>query len=270
MYRAIVFAMDLSDEDRAALAADGSQSICVQYLSGAVSLLSAVRIGSAPVVVAALDQMSDDQLRLLGELTAQRPTRVVVRAMLSPRSARRIVRCCSFIPNVTVSLTKVDSIKHVLLRILDESIASSPWLNIALRVADVVDDGAFDIVMAAAALSDSRASVQQLADACGVAVRTLELRLQIAGTIPPKKLLGWTLALQTAWRISHLQWSPKKAAGVAGFTSARALANQVHRSTPIRMRELVRGAAFVEVLDSFAEAIKRAEPGRPAHDVGES
>ncbi len=104
-------------------------------------------------------------------------------------------------------------------------------------------------VRAAIVIGHRRTDIDDLARACGIAPRTLHLRLASSPTMTARQLLAWALVLHATWRLERLEWNIKRTAAAAGFTTRDAFANYVRRNVSVRPALLASRGAVVLVCE---------------------
>jgi hypothetical protein len=176
---------------------------------------------------------------------------LLVHAELGRANAEMITRLGRQAPDSRVSLegfdTLVDDIDAML---INPSETPADHVVISCTI-DGIDPSIRDIMLCAAIAGKRRIVVTELARGCQCSVRHVEARLHRAGVPGPRRLLGLSLSLHTAWRLEVLEWSAKKTAGAAGLESLAALGGYVQRHSGSRPRALRRAGAFDALLHHF-------------------
>jgi hypothetical protein len=126
------------------------------------------------------------------------------------------------------------------------------------RVVPLVPPDGGDILTAATMCGHRRLRVDEFAKAYGTPLRTIEYRLGRSGIVPPREVLGWMLALHSAWRLDILGWPPKRVAAAAGFSSTDRWASYIWTHVQARPLAILNGGGFEGLLDRGCRAIIRA------------
>ncbi len=205
---------------------------------------------------ATIQPVSDDVLRVSEYVP------LLLRVRLTAPVTREIARVSKVTSNVHISLRGIDSLEADVQRLLSDGTACIAEQSIIGKI-ERLHPRIRDIVVAAAVAGRRRVGVKDFASFCEMPVRTLEWRLQAANAPTARRLLGWMVALHTAWRMDGLGWPLKRAALAAGFSSPEALGNYIQRHAQMRPVVLCR-AGFGSVLDSFMQEVA------PARQVRES
>lgn len=112
------------------------------------------------------------------------------------------------------------------------------------------------LVAAVSVLGERRCSVGQLANFCGVSVRTLEWRLHRHALPTARNLLGWCLALHCTWKIQFLGWTLKQTSLDAGFSCTAAFCNYAQRHVGMSPGRISRTKGFHGLLADFVQRIR--------------
>ena len=112
-----------------------------------------------------------------------------------------------------------------------------------------------EILFEIAAIGRFRLLARQFAEMRAQPLRTLEMRASAANLPPISVLLGWALALHTAFRMETLEWSAKRASHASGFATTAALAEYLRRHVGMRPAAMRTRGTFSTLLDRFADLI---------------
>ena len=212
-------------------------------------------------VAAVVVEIAEDALDLLpgvAHAMDERCSPVIARCPLSRSAIEQVVRLANVFHNLELSLSPCDDIDQLCAALVPVSGNRSARVPVLEQIVGVIPPTLVEIVAAASATSERGGSVERLAAACGVSVRSLEVRLATAGNMPPKRLLMRMLALHAAWRLGYCGWPLKRIAFNAGFESPRCLAERIERATGLTIREFRQSTTFHQLVDQFRGDVARA------------
>lgn len=227
----------------------------VTFCSTSIDLIRQIKARSPRLVVLDVAAISGHELTALATLLRDQQLRVVARLPLSVGALRHAIALQRADCEAWLSLRSIDELQHCVARVLTGAHDESARSEILSHLAHYVADARLCPLMAAVAVGETDPTVNRFARACGMPVRTFQSHVRRLGLPTPKRLLLWSVALHTAWRLERLDWSAKKAAIRSGYTSARALSNAVARLTARRASGLRRTHSFVSLLEQFTDTI---------------
>lgn len=249
-----ILAVGASRELRQTLDDAHARVFRVEYAEASWKL--AAEVARYAAVIWELDPSAQDANEEFAEIVSQgAPVAMLCVATLTSAAARQVLWISRRIPAAVVCLKGIDDIPAKLILATEAKGHRSAQSITATRVLPRVANRASSIIAAAIALSTRRASVHGLSCATGLAVRTIQWRLAGVSLPSANRLLGWCLALDSAWRIDTLAYSPKRVATGAGFASVEAWAVYCRRHVDDRPHEWIANGGFPRLLDRFTALV---------------
>lgn len=199
-----------------------------------------------------------------------RPTpHLLVRLDLANAGAHMVLELARHLPFARVSLRGVDDLVRDVTGATGRADEMGCQLEIARRVLPRVPEAVSSLVAVACLAGHRRLPITAFARGCGIAPRTLEVRLERTGIVAPRELVAWMVALHSLWRLEIARWPAKHVAAASGFTSTEAWSNYVLRHTGARPKSLLAHGGFrrlVERTYSVLAASRDPEKGPVSTD----
>jgi hypothetical protein len=195
--------------------------------------------------------LHDDGLRV-----ALTSTSVVMQASLTVNSAQDILAMAQWPLRGRLSLRAYDDLCEDVAQVLSER-EPTPEFRLLASLGASVPGPVRVPVVASIVVGHRRARLPDLSRACGIPARTIEWRLRRYGWAEASQLLGWSVALHTAWRIDFLNWSLKRAAFSAGFSDATTLSDYVERHVGARPRHSYHDGGFDRLRARWLAVVRR-------------
>jgi hypothetical protein len=194
---------------------------------------------------------------------------LLVRFRATEPMVRQVLRCHALVDDLRLSLCRYDGILRSVERLSLPAEHDEARRIILAQMECAIPARSLDLGACAAIIGEQRASVQQFAATCRISVRRLEEKLAESQLPSAKRLLMWTLTLHTLWRMSRLEFSSKRAALEAGFSSVEALSRRIERTIGARSMRTASGA-FPHALDRFTRILRSRtgaadDPEAPLH-----
>lgn len=186
--------------------------------------------------------------------------RILLRADLQSSIIRELIWLAGHVTDASVSIRGSDDwLLDVTSIEGDECSASAGFCILRSLVGSRHASPALETVAGVLLVAKHRMHVRQLATLLGLPRRTLEFRLKMAHLPVPERLLGWSIALHTMWRLDVLRWPLKRAALLSGFGASATLATYIARHVGARPAQLSRQGGFTVLLDHFLELLSRSD-----------
>jgi AraC-like DNA-binding protein len=246
--------------DRAAIAATFS-TFDIVALQSEGEFLSAVihqDVAAAVFELSSAIALSPTFLQELSNLRLCIP--VLIRATLTPSTARDVVTVASGPVRCHVSLIGHDNLAIEMQRIVDSISMPTAEQLIMTRIPKNSDGRARQAIVAAAIAARRRVKVNLVASICGYSSRGLDECMRRSGCPSPAAIIGWATSLHVAWRLAYVNPSVKSAAIATGFSGASALSNYMHRHVGVRPSRAQAVGGFWELLARFERALHWREP----------
>ncbi len=238
--------------DRSAVEEGARGRTAAHFCASGHEVVAKLRAGAVAGVVLEVGPGAGRELPLVVAALEGRIVPLQLRFPLSGVAIREVLAQHARVNVLRVSVRGFDVLGADVAAILSPLLPERPRLAILAAVAPQVSGPVARIVAAAVVVGERVASVRELSALCGLSVRTLEARCHDAGILAPKPLLGWMLALHTAWRMTRWGWSAQRAAEVAGLQSADALSDRIQRATGLRLGPACRDVGFDGLLERLA------------------
>jgi len=236
--------------DRLAIVQAAATSAELEIASSMADVIRGMSPGPTAIVISANDLTSCHLDAFLAH-AALFPGPVLLFTTLTPPNARMVSRCIGSLLECRIGIRSFDSLARSVSNVL--SSAPAPDLAILPPLLRKAASPSHGLIASAAIVGCKRVGVNVLAKACGISVRTLELRSLVLLRLHPRQLLAWMLALHAAWRIGEAGESQKEVALSVGFQSERAMSNRIERAVGLRLRAFRESGAFERCLDRFGD-----------------
>ena len=185
-------------------------------------------------------------------------TRLLLRVELKRSILRDLLQQALRLTDSVVSIRGFDAWLQDVTSFAKDEPAPSVEMRVLGHLSSSPSSRALDTVAATLFLAKRHVRVQQVADFLAVPRRTLEFQLKVARLPVPERLLGWSTALHTMWRLDVLRWPLKRAATHADFRTSAALANYVNRHVGARPAQLSQEGGFTALLERFLTVLERS------------
>lgn len=241
----------LAQEEEAALRARSKGFCQAMYVRRAAELEGHRPLGRS-IVLVDVSQLGRELIAAVQAWNSSgHSSDVVARTILNPPMARDLLRAARRYPVSRVSLRHIHDICDAVKAFDRRDVGQVTAL--CLNALAGVDESNAEVLLACLIAAESRRSVQWVADACRVSVRTLEWRARRAGLPPISVILRWAVVLHIAWLFDegHVR---KRVADEMGFSTVNALSTFTKRTTGQGCRAVAK-AGFAGLLESFSAFI---------------
>lgn len=181
----------------------------------------------------------------------------IISAHLTPLGVRDIVRAIDAGLEVGWVIRDVEDLTAAIIHVVVERVHVGPAAVLLLTGWPLLPAGARGFFSTAAIGAAGPMTILEAARALGMAVRTVQGRLDQSGLPPPHRILGWCRVLHASWYMDRLGWTPKKVTRRMRFCSVPALYNLLHHYSAPRPGALVVQGGFEEMLRCFTDALRR-------------
>ena len=191
---------------------------------------------------------------------------IIVSAALTPTGVRDVVRAAAAGLEASWVIPDVENLPAAIMRVVADRVQCGPAVILFRTAWPIIAAPAREFFAAAAIGAAHPITTAGVASALGMAVRTLERRVERAGLPPPHRVLGWCRVLHATWHLDRLGRPPKQVADQLQFPSVSALYNLLHRYAAPRPSILMTRGGFELMLRRFTDNLGPQEVLPPNRD----
>lgn len=168
---------------------------------------------------------------------------------------RDIVTTTELVEDLRITLSSFGDLTYEVKRLVTQQSERDAEQVMIRRLGSIVPGFLERILLVAVTLAKRRATVSDLAQACGSSRGMLHYRLRCLQNLDPRDLLGECTVLHVAWRRGVLGWTSKRTALATGYApvgGSTALDHFVRHRSGITLREMTDPDCFWRLLERSA------------------